>query len=149
LDRVDPFTAQPEIVHRAEERSGFLPRKTQIGDPQLVEPVLTPPQAERQGRIDAADHDQVQGRGQVGNKRAQELMDRRCADESVVVEHQRHPPPQLLDLEDHRLGQVLRGREVARREYRLGLCKAVLFNAMQGRDDITREPLEVVVQTVE
>src|SRR5438105_3113702 len=140
-----------EAHHLVEERGGLVGGETQIGGSKLSH-FSAPAQAtERQRRIDAASDHQVQLRWQVVQQKSHALVDRRCRDQVVVVEHQHDMLRKGANLIEHPGQHCLDGKRLKRLQQREGVLAWIKLgpHGLERGDYVRPEERGLIVALIE
>ncbi len=107
-----------------QQRLRLVRSKAQVGSPDLDELALRRQAAQRQRRVKACAHDQMQGRRRMAQQLADKLMDRSRAQVVVVIQDQRKGLRDVVQFVEQRGRQIVRRRRLRRAQQllRQGAC---------------------------
>jgi hypothetical protein len=134
---------------RSEIGRGLLSVAAQVVDSEFDQPAVRPKPRQRQRRVSAGQHDEVDEGWSVLDQEPDEAMDRLCADELVIVDHQHARLVALAQRFDQRGADKLRagggsGTEEVR--CRIGGRRS---HRPQGSGEIAAETGEIIVGGIE
>ncbi len=149
VDALDLGRVQVAAGGLAEQLGGVRRREPEVGHPDLGHPAAGAVAGERQQRIPAADHHQVQGARRLRDHEVDDLLDAQVGDRVVVVEGEDEPGPDGIQVVDQPARDHRRRGQLARAQERQGLVAGLGEQTSHRGDEIFEENPRLVLRLLE